>query len=67
MPLKEIQGPQGKALKWGLAKPGLKEVQDVGIGKHVQLELESSSREEVCKKLLANLIREGYAYTIHQA
>lgn len=72
MPLKEILDPQGKAVKLGLGNLGLKEISDVRIGKHITLELEASDKKEAerqvetaCKKLLANLIMEGYSYTIH--
>lgn len=74
MPMKEILDPQGKAVKLGLANLGLKEVQDVRIGKHIKLELEAADQQEAtakvedaCKKLLANLIMEDYSYTIHEA
>lgn len=71
MPLKEILDPQGKAVKLGLGNLGLNTVSDVRIGKHITLELEANSQEEAeknvetaCKKLLANLIMEGYTYKV---
>jgi phosphoribosylformylglycinamidine synthase subunit PurS len=71
MPLKEILDPQGKAVKLGLANLGIKDVADVRIGKHITMELEASSQAEAeknvetaCKKLLANLIMEGYTYSV---
>ena len=67
LPLKETLVSQGKAVKSSIAKPGLIEVQDVRTGKYIHLELEAGSREETCKKQLASLIMEGYAYTIHEA
>lgn len=73
MPLKEILDPQGKAVKLGLGNLGLKDISDVRIGKHITLELEAQSKEEAeknvdlaCKKLLANLIMEGYSFKINQ-
>lgn len=71
MPLKEILDPQGKAVKLGLNNLGIKEVSDVRIGKRITMELEAANQSEAeknvetaCKKLLANLIMEGYNYTI---
>ena len=71
MPLKEILDPQGKAVKLGLGNLGIKNIGDVRIGKHITLELEASSKEEAeknvetaCKKLLANLIMEGYTFKV---
>jgi phosphoribosylformylglycinamidine synthase len=71
MPLKEILDPQGKAVKLGLKNLGIQGVDDVRIGRHITLELDAADEaaaEEVvktaCKKLLANLIMEGYQYKI---
>jgi phosphoribosylformylglycinamidine synthase subunit PurS len=71
MPLKEILDPQGKAVKLGLGNLGIQNIGDVRIGKHITLELEASSKEEAeknvetaCKKLLANLIMEGYTFKV---
>ncbi len=71
MPLKEILDPQGKAVKLGLNNLGVKDVADVRIGKHITMELEAANKEEAeknvetaCKKLLANLIMEGYTYNV---
>lgn len=71
MPLKEILDPQGKAVKLGLANLGIKDVSDVRIGKHITMELEAANQAEAeksvetaCKKLLANLIMEGFTFTV---
>jgi phosphoribosylformylglycinamidine synthase len=71
MPLKEILDPQGKAVKLGLRNLGITQIEDVRIGRHITLELEAADEntaqqmvETACKKLLANLIMEGYTYTI---
>ncbi|MDO1447392.1 phosphoribosylformylglycinamidine synthase subunit PurS [Rhodocytophaga aerolata] len=71
MPLKEILDPQGKAVKLGLRNLGITQVEDVRIGRHITLELEAADEntarqlvETACKKLLANLIMEGYTYKI---
>ena len=71
MPQKEILDPQGKAVKLGLNNLGIADVADVRVGKHITLELEAESEasakdkvETACKKLLANLIMEDFAYKI---
>ncbi len=71
MPVKEILDPQGKAVMLGLGNLGIKNVQDVRIGKHISIELEASSLQEAeqeidlaCKRLLANLIMETYTFKI---
>lgn len=71
MPLKEILDPQGKAVKLGLSNLGISKVNDVRVGKHITLELEADNQTEAeqkadtaCKKLLANVIMEGYIYTV---
>lgn len=71
MPLKEILDPQGKAVKLGLANLGIESIKDVRVGKHIFLELEAENEAEAeknvetaCKKLLANLIMEGYTFKV---
>jgi phosphoribosylformylglycinamidine synthase subunit PurS len=71
MPLKELLDPQGKAVLGGLANLGIKSVNDVRIGKHVQLKLEAASAkeaqsiaEEAAKKLLANQVMEEFTISI---
>lgn len=73
MPLKEILDPQGKAVKLGLGNLGLANIADVRIGRHITVELEAANKEEAeknvdlaCKKLLANLIMEGYTFKVNQ-
>ena len=67
MPLKELLDPQGKAVMTGLGNLGLKNVDNVGIGKNISLEVEAASKEEAkqvaeeaSKKLLANPVMEYY-------
>jgi phosphoribosylformylglycinamidine synthase len=70
MPLKELLDPQGKAVSDGLKNLGLQNIIDVRIGKHINLQIEASTKdaaasiaEEAAKKLLANQVMEEY--TIH--
>ncbi len=73
MPLKEILDPQGKAVTGSMKNLGLQEIQNVRVGKHITLELESENEsvarqkvDEACRKLLANLIMESYEFEIKQ-
>lgn len=73
MPLKEILDPQGKAVTGSMKNLGLKEIQNVRVGKHITLELDADSEiiarqkvDEACRKLLANLIMESYEFEIQQ-
>ncbi len=74
MPLKEILDPQGKAVTGSMKNLGLQEIQNVRVGKHITLELESDNEDaarqvvdDACKKLLANLIMESYEFELRPA
>ena len=74
MPRKEILDPQGKAVRLGLHNLHIDNVGDVRIGKHIRLEVDAESEEaatstvdEACRQLLANLIMEEYSFTLHTA
>ncbi len=67
MPLKELLDPQGKAVMSGLQNLGLRNVEDVRIGKNITLQIDTDSAdkakqiaEEASKKLLANPVMEYY-------
>ncbi|MCO5238050.1 MAG: phosphoribosylformylglycinamidine synthase subunit PurS [Chitinophagaceae bacterium] len=71
MPLKELLDPQGKAVQSGLSNLGLKNIQNVRIGKHVVLRIEADSEnrakeiaEEASRKLLANQVMEYFEITV---
>jgi phosphoribosylformylglycinamidine synthase subunit PurS len=71
MPLRELLDPQGKAVMGGLQNLGIKTVQDVRIGKTIQLQVEAASSEEAkkiaeeaTKKLLANPVMEYFEISI---
>ena len=73
MPLKELLDPQGKAVMGGLSSLGLKTVDDVRIGKHIQLNLEAKDAgearkiaEEASQKLLANPVMEEFTIEIYE-
>ncbi len=71
MPLKELLDPQGKAVRGGLENLGLKEINDVRIGKNIVLTIEASSEndarriaEEASGKLLANPVMEYFEVAV---
>jgi phosphoribosylformylglycinamidine synthase PurS subunit len=71
MPLKELLDPQGKAVMGGLQNLGIQTIQDVRIGKTIQLQVEASSADEAkkiaedaSKKLLANPVMEYFEITV---
>ena len=71
MPLKELLDPQGKAVLGGLSNLGIKSVNDVRIGKHIQLQIEAASEDEAraiadeaSRKLLANQVMEEFTIEI---
>ena len=66
-----VLDPQGKAIERSLHTLGYAEVQDVRMGKFLELQVEASSRavaeariREMCDKLLANPVIEEYRYEI---
>jgi phosphoribosylformylglycinamidine synthase subunit PurS len=66
-----VLDPQGKAIERSLHTLGYSEVQDVRIGKYLELNVEASSHEaagsrirEMCEKLLANPVIEDYRFEI---
>lgn len=66
-----ILDPQGKTVKSALESLGFKGLQDVRMGKHIELHLTSrsvaSAKQEVermCRKLLANPVVERYRIEI---
>ena len=68
-----ILDPQGKAVQHAIATLGVSGVQDVRMGKYVELRLDGQSEAEireateaVCKKLLANPVMEDYHYEIEK-
>ena len=72
MPLKELLDPQGKAVMGGLQNLGLKNVNDVRIGKNITLQVEAESSEqakkiaeEASKKLLANPVMEYFEISVN--
>ncbi|MCX8002060.1 MAG: phosphoribosylformylglycinamidine synthase subunit PurS [Anoxybacillus mongoliensis] len=67
-----VLDPQGNAVKGALHSLNYREVQDVRIGKFMELIVEKSARnidavvKEMCEKLLANTVIEDYRYEIEE-
>lgn len=62
-----VLDPQGKAVQHALQSLGFSEVEDVRIGKYVELRLSLNSEariREMCEKLLANTVIESYRYDL---
>ena len=71
MPHKELLDPQGKTVVKNMKNIHLQGINDVRIGKHIQMTIEADSKEAAkekvetaCKRLLSNAIMEGYSYSI---
>jgi phosphoribosylformylglycinamidine synthase PurS subunit len=67
---KSILDPQGKAVEQGIHSLGFDAVGDVRIGKYIEMDIDTNSREdaeritkEISDKLLANLVIESYSFT----
>ena len=58
MPLKELLDPQGKAVMGGLSNLGLQNIEDVRIGKHIQLNIEADNA--VRQNKLRKKLRKSY-------
>jgi phosphoribosylformylglycinamidine synthase len=69
-----VLDPQGKAIERSLHTLGYTEVQEVRMGKYLELNIEASSSRsatenrirEMCDKLLANPVIEDYRFEIEQ-
>ena len=71
MPLKELLDPQGKAVLAGLHNLGLKNTEDVRIGKRITLQIAADSEQEAIaiakeatEKLLANQVMEQFEISV---
>jgi len=73
MPHKELLDPQGKTVAKNIGHMDIQGIQDVRIGKHIEISLlaenEESAQQTVdlsCRKLLTNLITETYSFQIQE-
>lgn len=70
---KSILDPQGKAVHHALQSLGLTSVDDVRMGKFIEVKINSTEQkaaervaEEACKKLLANPVMEDYSFSVEK-
>ena len=63
----DVLDPQGKIIQQALGGMGFNDVKDVRQGKYFQIDINENDKkkaeskvEEMCKKLLANLVIENY-------
>ena len=68
---KDVLDPQGSVIANSLKSLGFDNVRDVRQGKFIELEIESKDKDiatkqcnEMCEKLLANLVIEDYSVEI---
>ncbi len=71
MPLKELLDPQGKTVSKNLKNLNITQVEDVRIGKNIEMTFEANDEtqanekvEAACKKLLSNMVMESYEYRL---
>jgi phosphoribosylformylglycinamidine synthase subunit PurS len=68
-----VNDPQGITVKQGLATLGFREVEDVRVGKYIEVAMEAESMHEarerveaMCRQLLANHIIEDFHFEVDQ-
>ena len=68
---KDVLGPQGSVIANSLKSLGFNNIEDVRQGKYIEIKLDSENEEsankqlnEMCEKLLANLVIEDYKVEI---
>lgn len=67
-----VLDPQGAAVKGSLQTMGYKAVEDVRIGRYMELAVHKSDRDidevvkEMCEKLLTNPVIEDYRYEVEE-
>lgn len=68
-----ILDPQGSAVQDSLVKMGYAEVEDLRIGKYLELAIKDTERDidtlvkEMCEKVLTNVVIEDYRYEVEEA
>jgi phosphoribosylformylglycinamidine synthase len=66
-----VNDPQGITVKHGLASLGFRDVNDVRVGKYIEVSLDTTSEHEarerveaMCRQLLANHVIEDFRFEI---
>jgi phosphoribosylformylglycinamidine synthase len=67
-----VNDPQGITVKQGLASLGFREVDDVRVGKYIEVTIDATDErdarqrvEEMCHRLLANHVIEDFRFELH--
>lgn len=70
---KSILDPQGKAIQHALDSLELKQLEEVRMGKFIEMTINVSDEkkakeitEQACKKLLANPVMEDFSFTVEK-
>ena len=70
---KSILDPQGRAIHHALESLGLSTVDDVRLGKYIEMKINGLSKEEAerltreaCTRLLANTVMEDFSFTVEE-
>ena len=70
-PKKGILDPQGKAVSGALARLGFNRIQDVRIGKYIEIKFDSGDKDtaqsdvrNMCETLLVNKVIEDFTFEI---
>jgi len=73
MPHKELLDPQGKTVAKNMSHVDISTVEDVRIGKRIEMIFEAGSESEAnetvvkaCEKILVNMIMERYDFSLQQ-
>ncbi len=74
MPKKELLDPQGKTVGKNMNNVGISGIENVRIGKRIELLVEADSKdaakgkvEDACTRILSNQVMEFYEYIITEA
>ncbi|MBP6456009.1 MAG: phosphoribosylformylglycinamidine synthase subunit PurS [Chitinophagaceae bacterium] len=73
MPLTDLLDPQGKAVMGSLSQLGLSGINDVRIGKNINLKISATNEQEAeeicktaCEKLLHNPVMEQFTFELSE-
>lgn len=67
-----VLDPQGEAVKGAVHRMGYESVENIRIGKYFEIQVSKNEKdveqviEEICDKLLANVVMETYRYEIQE-
>ena len=69
-----VNDPQGLTVRGGLHSLGFRSVEDVRVGKYLEIRMDAGSAkeaathiEEMCRKLLANPVIEQFRFELEEA